>query len=201
MTNAIRTAILASVFTFATFGGVQFASAQSAGNPKVSTEAGEAVGRKRLKGADECAENPNNPDCLGGRVDGGTDRRRPVVNLDDSDGDRMQKPRRRTAERRDDWRYDRDRHDRRRSRNAQFRFYFDGFYYPEAYWQGFGVPFYSDRISCSYGRRAVADRGYRRVRTIECNGRNYTYTARRNGNVYRIVISARTGNIVSRREI
>jgi hypothetical protein len=86
----------------------------------------------------------------------------------------------------------------------------------------FGVPFYVDRpgpgyryydgygwydyrkyrdfrprgrLSCGEARELVRDRGYRRVRTIECRGRTYTFRAIRRGEPYRVYVNSRNGRI------
>lgn len=52
-------------------------------------------------------------------------------------------------------------------------------------------------ISCEDGAEQVREEGYRRVRVIECEGRNYTYKARRQGGRYVVTVSRRRGDIVS----
>jgi hypothetical protein len=55
-------------------------------------------------------------------------------------------------------------------------------------------------ISCDEGREAVSESGFRRVRALSCDGRRYTYRARRHGNLYIVTVSRRSGDIVSVRE-
>jgi hypothetical protein len=101
-----------------------------------------------------------------------------------------------------DWKYDRKKHKRRKHRDDRFRFHFHGFYYPERYWLDYHDPYYrfdSSRISCGEGRDIVSERGFSRVSTVECVGLSYTYLARRSGETYRIIVDARTGDIVSRK--
>lgn len=94
------------------------------------------------------------------------------------------------------WRYDANRHERRRSKNATFRFYFGGYWYPQPYWDVYSTgPRY--RISCGEGRGIVSER-FNRVRVVECNGGTYTYLGRREGDTYRILVNSRTGRIVGR---
>lgn len=94
------------------------------------------------------------------------------------------------------WRYDPNRHERRRSKDATFRFYFGGYWYPQPYWDVYSIgPRY--RISCGEGRGIVSER-FNRVRVIECNGGTYTYLGRRDGDTYRILVNSRTGRIVGR---
>jgi len=93
-----------------------------------------------------------------------------------------------------DWKYDPSHHKRRRHKDDEFRFYFGGFWYPEPYWQvGIGNPY---RIGCAEGRSILRDRGFYRVRRLECNGRTYTYVGRRHGDTFRILLSSRSGRIV-----
>lgn len=98
------------------------------------------------------------------------------------------------------WRYDPSKERRRSHKDATYRFYFGGFWYPEPYWTYYGsyngpVPGY--RISCGEGRSIVAQR-YNRVRVLECNGGTYAYIGRRAGDNYRVLVNARTGRIVGR---
>lgn len=97
--------------------------------------------------------------------------------------------------RRGDWRFNPNEHQRRRSKSATFRFYLDGYWYPQPYWQVVGVR--PGRVSCGEGRAIVAER-FNRVRVVECNGGTYTYLGRRQGDTYRIMLNARTGRIVGR---
>lgn len=91
------------------------------------------------------------------------------------------------------WRFDSNRHERRHHRDDRFRFYFGGFWYPQPYWRGYGLVI--PRLSCGEGRAIVRDRGFNRVRTLECQGRTYTYLGHRHGDTYRILVNARTGRI------
>lgn len=94
-----------------------------------------------------------------------------------------------------DWRFDPGRHQRRRSKSATFRFYLDGYWYAQPYWEVYSVR--SRRVSCGEGRAIVSER-FNRVRVVECNGGTYTYLGRREGDTYRIILNSRTGRIVGR---
>lgn len=91
------------------------------------------------------------------------------------------------------WKFGSNRHERRRHKDNQFRFYFGGFWYPQPYWLGYGLV--SPRLSCGEGRAIVRDRGFNRVRTLECQGRTFTYLGHRHGDTYRILVNSRTGRI------
>jgi hypothetical protein len=93
------------------------------------------------------------------------------------------------------WRFDSNRHERRHHRDDQFRFYFGGFWYPQPYWQGYGLAI-GPRISCGEGRAILRDRGFYRVRIIECSGRTYTYFGHRHGDSFRVLLNSRNGRIV-----
>jgi hypothetical protein len=94
------------------------------------------------------------------------------------------------------WRFDPNRHNRRRSKDTTFRFYYEGYWYPQPDWEVYSVrPRY--RISCGEGRGIVSER-FNRVRVVECNGGTYTYLGRRQGDTYRVLLNARTGRIVGR---
>lgn len=60
--------------------------------------------------------------------------------------------------------------------------YSDGYY-----------PYHRRKLSCWRARELVRDNGFRRVRTIECNGRVYTFRALRRGRPVTISVNARTG--------
>ena len=93
-----------------------------------------------------------------------------------------------------DWKFDSNRHERRRHKDATFRFYFGGYWYPQPYWEVYSI---GGRVSCGEGRAIVAAR-FNRVRVVECRGRTYTYLGRRQGDTYRILLNSRTGRIVGR---
>lgn len=92
------------------------------------------------------------------------------------------------------WHFDPSRHERRRSKSATFRFYYQGYWYPQPYWTIYIGP---RRVSCGEGRAIVAER-FNRVRVVECRGGTYTYLGRRSGDTYRVLLNARTGRIVGR---
>ena len=66
-------------------------------------------------------------------------------------------------------------------------------YEPAPVYQSYG-------ISCEEGRDQVRDSGFRKVRAVNCDGKRYTYKARRNGNPYIVRVSRRSGDIVSVQE-
>jgi hypothetical protein len=141
------------------------------------------------------AEQPNRtqkPDNsnAGKKMKGDADKRR-EVNRDRDGGDNKNVDRKREA--RKDWKYDSNRHKRNRNKDARYRYYYGGYWYLEPYWTG---PVFS-RMSCGEGRAIINDSGFNRVRTIECEGRNYTYAARRKGDNFRVSVNSRTGQIVS----
>jgi len=100
------------------------------------------------------------------------------------------------------WTFDPSRHHRRHHRDATFRFYFGGWWYPQPYWQEgyYTVGTYGYGISCGQGLRIVAER-FNRVRVVECRGRAYTYLGRRHGDDFQIVLSSRSGRIIDVNEI
>ena len=51
------------------------------------------------------------------------------------------------------------------------------------------------RISCGEARRIVRDRGFRNVQARECEGRTYTFTARRDGRRILLYVNSRNGNV------
>ena len=92
------------------------------------------------------------------------------------------------------WKYDRKRHGERRSkRDRDHRFSFGGFWYAAPFWGFTTAPLYRDRLSCWAARRIV-DRRYDWVRTIECNGRVYTFAAvNYRGKRVRVSVNSNTG--------
>jgi hypothetical protein len=97
-----------------------------------------------------------------------------------------------------EWRFDPKKHRRSRNRDDEFRFFFGGFWYPAPYWRPgytYGL-IIDDRLGCGEGRAIVRDRGFRRVRTVECRGRIYTYLGRSHGDTFRILLNSRNGRIV-----
>ena len=50
------------------------------------------------------------------------------------------------------------------------------------------------RLSCREARRLANDR-YRIVDTIECDGRVYTFAARRRGRIFEVKVNSRTGAV------
>ena len=51
------------------------------------------------------------------------------------------------------------------------------------------------RISCGEARRIVRDRGYRNVAVRECQGRTYTFTARRGGHRILLYVNSLNGRV------
>ena len=51
------------------------------------------------------------------------------------------------------------------------------------------------RLSCGEARGLIRDRGYRRIETIRCRGRIYTFEASRRGNRYILKVNAFTGAV------
>lgn len=49
------------------------------------------------------------------------------------------------------------------------------------------------RLSCWQAKQLVRDRGFHRVRKIECNGRVYTFEAVRRGRIVLVNVNSRTG--------
>ena len=73
--------------------------------------------------------------------------------------------------------------------------YYDGYgWYDYGRWGD--VRHRHQRLSCGEARRLVDRSGYDRVRTVECNGRTYTFKAEnRKGRRITVYVNARTGAI------
>src|SRR5262245_5724618 len=63
--------------------------------------------------------------------------------------------------------------------------YYDDYYSQRPYW----------KMSCWQAKQLVRDRGFYRVRTIECNGRVYTFEAVRHGRIVLVNVNSRTGAV------
>jgi hypothetical protein len=180
--NALKHASIVSAIALMTVGSAGLASAQS-----------KSYGDNN----NYCAENPGKcgPEMNRGDEDQGYTKKRRVEGDEDradwSDGDQP----RRVKQAQGDWKYDSNRHKRRRHKDDEFRFYFGGFWYPQPYWQGYGLAI-GPRISCGEGRAILRDRGFHRVRIVECSGRTYTYFGRRHGDSFRVLLNSRNGRIV-----
>ena len=51
------------------------------------------------------------------------------------------------------------------------------------------------KISCGEARQIVRNKGFRSVATRECEGRTYTFFAKRNGNRFLVYVNSRTGAV------
>ena len=178
--------------------GDQCPSGTMGGNKEAGPE--QAIPRKRLKAPEENDQMQGKRRMQEGRqVDDRTNdqvmpRKKRAQSGQQNDDDVDVGTRQRVGEGK--WRFDQNRHQRRRSKDATFRFYFGGYWYPSPYWEVYSAgPRY--RISCGEGRGIVAER-FNRVRVVECNGGTYTYLGRRAGDTYRILLNARSGRIVGR---
>ncbi|HEY7763491.1 MAG TPA: hypothetical protein VIB38_00760 [Aestuariivirgaceae bacterium] len=54
------------------------------------------------------------------------------------------------------------------------------------------------RLRCSEARELLSDRGYRRIRTIDCAGRVYRFSGIRRDNRYILSVNSRNGAISRR---
>jgi hypothetical protein len=169
----MKLASIVSAVALMAFGATGVASAQSYGDESTSIQKPKVSGQQ----SDFCIQNPDQ--CQPRRM-----KRAQTEVIDVS---------RKQAQ--NDWQFDSNRHERRRNKDAQFRFFFGGYWYPEQYWLGASLPVQS-RVSCGEGRLIVRDRGFNRVQTVECQGRTYTYLGRRNGNTFKVLLSARSGRVI-----
>ena len=65
------------------------------------------------------------------------------------------------------------------------------------YQPGYSRPGYYNRgrLSCGEAKWRVRERGFRNVRTIECNGRTYTFQARRGDRRITVYVNSRSGAV------
>jgi hypothetical protein len=62
---------------------------------------------------------------------------------------------------------------------------------------GINIDIDSGRISCRQGARIVSNAGFRRVRPLDCNGREYSYRGFRRDDMFEITVRARNGRITN----
>jgi hypothetical protein len=182
---AKHTAMICSTAALMAFGTADYASAQAQGYGQGGCPPGQECPQPDMRRSTD-----DNVDH-GVTEDQGTMRKRRIQTEDTQADVDVRKSTRMSQT---DWRFDPNRHERRRKKDAKFRFFFGGFWYPEPYWR-YGLVV-SPRIGCREGRGIVADSGFRRVRIVECAGRIYTYTGRRGGRLFEISLSSRSGRIV-----
>jgi hypothetical protein len=90
--------------------------------------------------------------------------------------------------------FDHHKHKRYRYRHGKYQHYYAGWWYLDPWWTyGLEPYFYLSRLSCAEARRIVRQR-YNRVRTIECRGRIYTFTAMdKRGRIIEVSVNSVTG--------
>lgn len=50
-------------------------------------------------------------------------------------------------------------------------------------------------MACGEARRRLLDRGFRKIKTVDCQGKNYSFVATRKGHHYRVTVNAFTGRM------
>jgi hypothetical protein len=71
-----------------------------------------------------------------------------------------------------------------------------GYRYRDGYgWYQPGGFYNRGRLSCGEAKSRVRDRGFRNVRTIECDGRTYTFQARRGDRRITVYVNSRSGAV------
>lgn len=94
------------------------------------------------------------------------------------------------------------------SANAGKKFDIDINLYPDyGYGYGYDVGYpvydgyphhsYNWGISCGEGKWTVKSAHFKKVNTVECEGKSYTYTGWKHGDKYRIKVSRKHGEIIS----
>ena len=83
-----------------------------------------------------------------------------------------------------------------------------GYYGGPAYYGGpvyYGRPAYRPRpryrIGCRQARRLLRNRGFHQIRTRDCNGKRYSFKARRHGNWWIVKVNSNSGRILRIRPI
>ena len=72
---------------------------------------------------------------------------------------------------------------------------------PAYYGHSYYAPRPRYRVSCRRARHILRDRGFRRIRVHNCEGRRYVFTARRGGDSWIVKVSSRTGRILRARPL
>ena len=70
---------------------------------------------------------------------------------------------------------------------------------PPGYYRPVPPPYYyyhEDRISCSEARSIVRSEGFRNVKAIDCEGRQYQFRATYRGRRVIVIVSSRSGDIL-----
>jgi hypothetical protein len=57
------------------------------------------------------------------------------------------------------------------------------------------------RYSCGEARNILLGRGFYRVKTVSCNGKNFRFSARWKGEIYAVKVSRSTGDVVSMKRV
>ena len=57
------------------------------------------------------------------------------------------------------------------------------------------------RIACADGRTILHNRGYNRIRAVDCKGGTYAYLGHRHGSTFRVLVNAHTGKILKVRTV
>lgn len=70
-----------------------------------------------------------------------------------------------------------------------------GYGYRPYYGHGYYRPHRRYRLTCGQVRRKLRNRGYYRIRAIDCSGSRYTFHAKRHGDWFRIRVKSRSGYI------
>jgi hypothetical protein len=85
---------------------------------------------------------------------------------------------------------DHPKHKRHRHRQGRYQYYYAGWWYLDPWW---AYDYYDDQLSCTEARWIVRQY-YDRLRTIECGGRIYTFTAVDNrGRLVEVSVNSITG--------
>jgi hypothetical protein len=81
--------------------------------------------------------------------------------------------------------------------------YYPGYHgRPGYYSPGYGYPVYAPgKISCFQGKQSLKWKGFRQIAAFDCAGKLYGYTARKNGNFYKVRLNSFSGHVVGIKKI
>ena len=80
--------------------------------------------------------------------------------------------------------------------DAPWGYHDTGVYVEPGYGGHFGHGHYGHRISCWEGKQRVKWAGFRKVQPLDCDGRRYSYRAKKHGEWFLVTVNSRRGHIV-----
>jgi hypothetical protein len=80
--------------------------------------------------------------------------------------------------------------------------YYPGYYGYPAHGRGYGYPVYAPaKMNCFQGKQSLKWKGFKQIDAFDCAGKLYGYTAKKNGNFYKVRLNSFSGHVVSIKKI